>query len=151
MDPFSIYTAVKELLPSVLKSVDDLVTSDEERGILKNKLAEIKSVVKIKSIEFNAKRLELETVALEAQKTIITAEAQGESWLQRSWRPVLMLTITFIIFNNYVLYPYLVLFFENAPVLELPDALFTLLSIGVGGYVVGRSGEKISKNMSAKS
>lgn len=73
---------------------------------------------------------------------IIVAEIQGESWLQRNWRPLLMLTCIAIIANNYVLYPYLKLFFAAAPLLELPDALWELLKIGVGGYIVGRSVEK---------
>jgi CBS domain containing-hemolysin-like protein len=79
---------------------------------------------------------------LQGAIAIILAEVQGESWLQRNWRPLLMLTCIAIIANNYVLYPYLKLFFAAAPLLELPDALWELLKIGVGGYVVGRSVEK---------
>ena len=59
-----------------------------------------------------------------------------------NWRPLLMLTCIAIIANNYLLNPYLKLFFAAAPLLELPDALWELLKIGVGGYVVGRSVEK---------
>ena len=81
------------------------------------------------------------------QKDIIIAEATGESWLQRNWRPILMLSIVAIVVNNYLLYPYLKLFFEAAPILDLPDKLWSLMQIGVGGYIVGRSGEKIVKDL----
>ena len=54
-------------------------------------------------------------------------------------------TFVFIIANNYILYPYLSLFFTEAPVLAIPPDMWDLLKIGLGGYVVGRSGEKMVK------
>lgn len=84
---------------------------------------------------------------LEAAKSIIVAEAQGESWLQRNWRPILMLSIVAIVVNNYLLFPYMQLFNPDAALrLDLPAELFNLMTVGVGGYVVGRSGEKIAKS-----
>jgi hypothetical protein len=74
---------------------------------------------------------------------IITAEATGESWLQRNWRPLLMLVTISIVANNYIIYPYLTLFGVPSMALELPDKLWNLLTLGVGGYVVGRSAEKV--------
>ncbi len=66
-----------------------------------------------------------------------------ESWMQRSWRPILMLVITAILANHFLLLPLLHLFFGVNDIIPLPPELYTLLNIGVGGYVVGRSGEKI--------
>ena len=77
---------------------------------------------------------------------IILAEAKG-NWLQRSWRPILMLTIVFIVANNYILVPYAQAFGAPIPTLELPDGLWTLMITGVGGYIVGRSGEKIAESI----
>ena len=57
-----------------------------------------------------------------------------------------MLVIIFIVANNYVIAPYIGLFFpEKELILELPGGLWALLNIGVGGYVAGRSAEKIFK------
>ena len=82
---------------------------------------------------------------------VLLAEVGGESALQRNWRPILMLSIVAIVVNNYILYPYLILFGLPATVLELPGELFSLMTVGVGGYVVGRSGEKImDKYMESK-
>ena len=75
---------------------------------------------------------------------LILAEMSG-NWLQRSWRPILMLSIVAIIVNNYLLYPYLSLFWSEAPTLVLPNDLYDLMKIGVGGYIVGRSTEKAVK------
>jgi hypothetical protein len=107
------------------KIIDDLFTSDEERDAAKNKILQV----------LKEKELELQKM----QTDIIIAEAKG-NWLQRSWRPILMLSFGFIvIYNKFIsqLSPYLI-----TPVLE-PD-FWTLLQIGIGGYVVGRSAEKIA-------
>jgi hypothetical protein len=85
----------------------------------------------------------VETV--KAKMNVLMTEMQGNT-LQRTWRPILMLSIVGIIVNNYLLYPYLSLFgVENVIPLELPNHLWGLLKIGVGGYVVGRSAEKVAK------
>mgnify|MGYP000355561794 CR=1 FL=1 len=74
---------------------------------------------------------------LEAAAQIITAEATGESWLQRNWRPLLMLLFGIIIANNYLVVP---LF--GTPMADIPPDMWALLKLGVGGYVLGRSAEK---------
>ena len=80
---------------------------------------------------------------MEGAKTV-RAEINSESKLAKNWRPMLMLLFGLIIANNYIIYPYLVLFFDKAPKLEIPPDMWQLLKIGVGGYTVGRSFEKIA-------
>jgi hypothetical protein len=87
---------------------------------------------------------------IEAQTKTLVAEIQGASWLQRNWRPILMLVIVAIVGNNYILYPYLSLFTDATLVLELPDKLYNLMTVGVGGYVLGRSAEKSLKIWTSK-
>jgi len=82
---------------------------------------------------------------LESAMNIIVAEAKSEHWIVASWRPLTMLTFTGIVANNYILYPYLSLFWSAAPALVLPPEMWGLLKIGLGGYVVGRSVEKTTK------
>ena len=61
-----------------------------------------------------------------------------------------MLTITSIVAWNYLLAPLVELAvrlftYDQLPLtIPLPSELWNLLMIGVGGYVVGRSGEKIA-------
>ena len=76
----------------------------------------------------------------QAKADIITAEATAESWLTRSWRPIAMLNFLLLL-NLY--------WFGIAPEYvvqdkELTKQLFTLLTIGIGGYGVGRSFEKVA-------
>ena len=75
------------------------------------------------------------------QTEIILAEAKG-NWLQRSWRPILMLAFGFIVIYVKFLAP---LFDLKIP--ELENEFWNLLQLGIGGYVIGRSAEKISQNI----
>ena len=89
----------------------------------------------------------------QAAASVILAEAKSEHWITATWRPVLMLTITAIVGWNFLIAPLIelsVLLFTGDQVplsIPLPEQLWTLLMVGVGGYVVGRSGEKIAKNI----
>lgn len=96
-----------------------------------------------KKAEIEIRFAELAQAIAQAQGQIVIAEAQGQSWLQRNWRPLLMLTIIIIVANNYILYPYLSMFTDKAQVLNLPSELWSLMQIGIGGYIVGRTVEKI--------
>ena len=87
-----------------------------------------------------------ELAELDAAMQVITSEAKSEHFLVSAWRPITMLSFVAIIANNYLLYPYLSLFWESAPILALPPDMWDLLTVGLGGYVVGRSGEKMIKN-----
>lgn len=86
-----------------------------------------------------------ELAKLQISAGVVTAEANSEHWLAANWRPITMLTFVFIIANNYIIYPYLSLIFDDAPMLEIPKDMWELLKIGLGGYVVGRSVEKVAK------
>ena len=89
-----------------------------------------------------------ETQLVQASRDVVVAEAQGESFLQRNWRPIIMLTFGAILANNYILVPWLVAFgVDTIAVLDMPEGLWTLLSIGLGGYVVGRTIEKTGSSV----
>lgn len=100
-------------------------------------------------------KAELEQAALaqqselaKAQRDIVVAEINADSWMTRQWRPCLM----FVIMGFLVVYG-LVLpladLIAGAPVTfvprwtDIPDGMWNLLSLGVGGYVGGRSLEKL--------
>jgi hypothetical protein len=87
-----------------------------------------------------------ELAELDAAMNVIVAEAQSTHWIVSAWRPITMLVFVAIVANNYLLYPYVSLFWAAAPMLELPPDLWDLIKIGLGGYVVGRSAEKVVTN-----
>lgn len=123
---------VSDVIEGVFNIVDKTIEDKDEKNKIKADLTKVFN---------NADMTEFKAM-IDNQAKIITAEAQGESWLQRNWRPILMIVIVAIVGNNYILFPYLSLFTDKTVMLELPDKLYSLMQIGVGGYIVGRSGEK---------
>ena len=84
--------------------------------------------------------IEWEQRVMEARSAVLVEEARG-SWLQRSWRPLVMLTFAVIV---------LVGTFTSLPILEDTSRFWDLLEIGLGGYVVGWSGNKIVQAFTGK-
>lgn len=75
---------------------------------------------------------------------IVTAEAQGEGALQRNWRPIMMLWFGFLVGCYWFGFTP-----ENLSETHITE-LFRLVQIGIGGYVVGRSAEKVAKELKKK-
>jgi hypothetical protein len=73
----------------------------------------------------------------QAAAGIVKAEAQSGHWLAANWRPILMLTFGGLIVARWFGYA--------AP--ELSEAeylkLWDIVQLGLGGYVIGRSVEKV--------
>lgn len=80
---------------------------------------------------------------LEGQVAVITAEAKSESWLAQSWRPITMLVFTGLIVARW--------FGWAAPNLSPEEyiKLWSIVELGLGGYVIGRSAEKIAPSIAA--
>ena len=82
---------------------------------------------------------------------IVLAEAKSEHFLTSAWRPFTMILFALVIAINILIIPYVVipiLWLSGVPVpefMEIPDQVWTLITIGLGGYVGGRSGEKMVK------
>lgn len=118
------------VIKDLLGGLDKLFTSKEEK---------IKAENVIKQILIE-KKLELQKM----QTEIILAEANG-NWLQRSWRPILMLSFGFIVIYVKFIAP---IFGLTIP--ELENEFWNLLQIGIGGYIVGRTGEKMMDSYKKK-
>lgn len=130
------------LLPAIISTISSAITKAIPD---KDKAAELQA-------QITSQILSQQNNELEGAIKIILAEAQGESWLQRNWRPLLMLVIIAIVANNYLFAPYINALFGvgSVPVLELPEQLWTLMTLGVGGYIAGRTGEKMIETWKAK-
>ncbi len=105
--------------------------------------------IRLKLLDLEGRAAAAEAAVRELQARVLIAEATGESWLQRNWRPILMLTIVGIVANNYLLVPYMQMIGVQATLLDLPDRLWNLMTLGVGGYIAGRTGEKIIETWKA--
>ena len=90
--------------------------------------------------------LQSHTQELQAASRIIEAEAKA-GWFASSWRPLLMYVLIFILVWNYVIGPVIKVFTGAIISFELPGDVWTLLNVGLGGYVVGRSAESVARTM----
>lgn len=120
-----VWDIISSLFKPLSDVVDDLHTSGEEKLEAQAKLLELQSALAIKVMDYESK-------IIEAQQAVLVAEATTESWITRSWRPIVMLTFTALIVYSYF----------GGPAID--DNMWSLLNLGVGGYVVGRSVEKIA-------
>jgi hypothetical protein len=115
----------------LVKPVTDLISkerfSGEERAEAQLALATLQTTVLSTVIGYEEKQLE-------AKAAIIVAETQSESWLTKSWRPITMLAFVLCVLAD-------TFGFSAAP---LPSEMWTLIQIGLGGYVAGRSLEGIT-------
>ncbi|WP_422135500.1 3TM-type holin [Endozoicomonas sp. ALD040] len=76
---------------------------------------------------------------LKQKAGVVKAEAQGESWLQRNWRPMVMLVFTALVVCRWMGW--------SAP--NLTEAvelkLFNIIQLGIGGYIASRGLEKVTR------
>lgn len=104
------------------------------KGIVET-VAGVVERLSISSTEKKKLKQELETAIVEfeqqqmkEQAGVVKAESGG-NWLQRSWRPLIMLTFAVIILAG---------MFTDLPMLADTSRFWDLLELGLGGYIVGR-------------
>jgi hypothetical protein len=127
-----VLALIAQIIGPLAGIIPNLHTSDAEKLTLQAELTRIQN-------EFAAKGLEYEQAIMAARADIIKAEAQGNSWIQRNWRPCTMFTfLALTVCDSFGWLPN-----------PLAPQAWTLLQLGLGGYVVGRSIEKIAPSMVA--
>lgn len=116
------------ILPAVLGIIDKIMPDPRAAAEAKLRVMEMQQAGDLK--------------VLEGSIAIIVAEAQG-NLLQRSWRPIMMLTFAGLIVARW--------FGWSAPNLsqEEYNHLWSIVELGIGGYVIGRSVEKVAPSIVA--
>lgn len=114
---------ITALLPVIGSIIDKLIPDPVAKAEAQGRIYEM------------AAKGELDELALRTQ-TII-AEANGESWLQRNWRPLTMITFVSLVVATW-------LGFTTGISEALQLRLMDIIELGLGGYVIGRSAEKIA-------
>ena len=116
-------------------------------GVLQNVLREIGDIVNRLSVSSREKQKIQEEIQslvyrykselVREQSAAVGDEMRG-NWLQRSWRPMVMLVLTLLVVLGV---------FTESSMLSDTSRFWDLLEIGIGGYVIGRSGETITGNL----
>lgn len=133
----SMLSFVKDIFGPAAKLVDDLHTSKEEKLSLKTELLKIEAGVM-------SEAMKLEKTVVEAKTKIITAEAKSDSWITRSMRPLVVSMFSLAVMAYW---------FGLTPTnpetglstipLEIIKDMYTVVKIGLGGYITSRGAEKI--------
>lgn len=84
--------------------------------------------------KLSGKILDYETTLLNVKAEVMKAEAQSSHWFVAAWRPVAMLTFLSLIVADS-------LGFMPTP---LNPRVWDIIELGMGGYVVGRTVEKVA-------
>lgn len=92
-------------------------------------------------MQFQLEMMKQADAIQQAGAAIVKAEAESENWLASSWRPITMLTFVALIVARW--------FGWAAPNLSENEylALWNIVELGLGGYVIGRSAEKIAPTL----
>jgi hypothetical protein len=110
--------------------IDELHTSEEERLQSKARLLDVQAAAMQRVFDYEAEMLQ-------AKSKIVHAEASSKHWLTANWRPITMLTFLVLVVGDSLG------FLPN----DLNDQAWLMLELGLTGYIVGRSGEKIAKTL----
>ena len=121
---------ISGLFKPAAELIDNMHTSAEEKGQLKNELASIQQ-------QANEKFIELELAALEARKAVMIAESQSSNWYQAAWRPIASLTLVILVVAQCM-----VNWIYNVPI---STELFTFASTFLGITSAGRGIEKAAR------
>lgn len=113
-------------------------------GLVDKAVVNKDEALKIKAEIQNA-MIEIQGKVLDAQKDIIIAEAQGDSWLQRMWRPMfmvlLMMSMVVSVIGGMLGYGDNIASGWDS----ISDNAWLVIQIGLGGYIGGRTVEKTAK------
>ena len=125
----SLTTLITDIFSPAMNLIDELHTSEDERLSAKSRMLALQ-------IRAAAQAQEYDKQLLESRTRIIEAEI-GSGWLANSWRPISMLVLLgLVVADSFGLLAF-----------RLSEDAWTLFQIGLGGYVVGRSGEKIVREI----
>lgn len=124
-----------QLLTTVVPSLIDRLFPD------KAKADEAK--LRLLELEKNGELAELKakTDLAIASMEVVKTEAASTHWLAANWRPLTMLTFTGLIVARW--------FGWSAPNLDPAEylKLWDIVQLGLGGYVIGRSVEKVAPSI----
>lgn len=122
--------AIQAIFKPISDVIDHLTVSGDQKAALQQAAlnAQVQAATQAASYEQSL---------LDNQTKLIAAEATGNSWLQRNWRPISALFLLGLVGAYW--------FGFSSPHLtqSTVDDCFSLVKLCLGGYIAGRSVEKV--------
>jgi hypothetical protein len=129
---------VLDFIAGIFKPISDVIDHVLPSGDAKIQLQQVVIQGQIQAAE---QMMDYQRQLLSAQSDIVKAEATGNSWLQRNWRPMTALFLVICVGMYWFGYGP-----KNLTQSSVDD-MFGLVKICLGGYVAGRSAEKIAPSI----
>lgn len=127
-----ITDAIAGIFKPISDVIDHITESGDQKAALQGALLQAQIAAAQSSMDYESK-------LLDSKSSIVLAEAKSESWLASNWRPITMLTfLVLVVCDSFGWLPF-----------RLASEAWSLLQLGLGGYVVGRSVEKAIPGLAA--
>jgi len=124
-----------EAISAIFKPISDVI---EHLTVSGDQKAALQNAALNAQVQAATQAAQYEQSLLDSQTKLIAAEATGSSWLQRNWRPISALFLLGLVGAYW--------FGFSSPHLSQAtvDDCFSLVKICLGGYVAGRTVEKVA-------
>lgn len=133
----SILAFLQSAFKPAVELIDDLHTSEEEKLTMKASILGIQAGLM-------GEAMSLEKTVIESKTAIITTEAKSDSWLTKNMRPLVVSMFSLAVmaywFGLTPTDPSTGL--STIPLTIIQD-MYTVVKIGLGGYITSRGAEKI--------
>jgi len=134
---FSAFPIIGSIAEKIIGIIDKEIPDKDLREKLKTQ-------IQLQLLDLQKEIVEQIQKEVEERAKVIRAEVNSESWLTRNWRPITMLTFLALMVAYYIgLTPPNL---DKATVAEM----LSVIKIGLGGYIVGRSVEKAVRYLKGK-
>ncbi len=124
-------TVISNMIDELTGKINGLIS---EKIKDKEKALELQTEIEKEILKFEENLEKTEEIS---EKYI--QEYTEESWLTKNWRPITMFMFVFLIVADWFG------FSSSSIPLEIKEKMYSLMEISMGGYVAGRSLEKITK------
>ncbi len=125
---------------TVISNMIDELTG-KINGLISEKIKDKEKALELQTeIEKEILKFEENLEKTEETSEKVVSEGTEESWLTRNWRPITMLVFVILIVLDWFG------FSSSSLPVELKEKIYSLMEISMGGYVAGRSLEKITKS-----
>lgn len=121
-----VLQTIKDAFQPTVVVIDQLKLADSEKALLVTTIIQTENALARQVLQYEAQLIAM-------QSLVEQAKAHKENWLQYMWRPMTMIVFVLLVA------------LDSLGLLPKPLApqMWTLIELGLGGYVIGRSAERL--------
>ena len=126
----NILEGISSIVKPVTSLIDDFTLTKEEKLRIQTQVTSMENKMALQMLDY-------ERELFKSRADIVKAEAQSKNFITSGWRPITALIFVILVVMDQ---------FQLLPKPINPE-FWVVIKIMIGGYVVGRSGEKVAKTI----